>query len=107
MLAVLLNIAAAIAMIWAAWKCLNLVAYILHWAAIKARIAVPANAAARAARQLPKRDLTLDFTGDKAEAKLFATIVHDRLVRTRMAHDRPAETYAATRLGRRVADQAG
>ena len=59
--------------------------------------------AAKAERSLQPRDLAFDFDGNAPDAKLFNAMVKDRLARTKVAAEYPAQAYIANRFGRRFA----
>lgn len=111
MIAVVLNIGLALLVLATIWQAGRLAlkgaVWLVEMAVVTIVQAPIAYAAAKAEWALPKRDLAFDYEGSAAEAKLFDSIVQDRLVRTRMAHERPAMTYAVTHFSRRIADQAG
>lgn len=71
--------------------------------AVTLALAPKAYLAAKAERSLQPRDLAFDFHGSVADAKLFNTIVNDRLSRTRVVSEYPDQAWAATNFGRRFA----
>ena len=107
MLGVLIDLALVLGTMAVLYKGSQIAAKVLvdliRLAAVTAIVAPGARASARAEATLPARDLAFNLTGDKASAKLFNTIVEDRLARTRMAAMHPDMTPIAARIGRRLA----
>ena len=97
----------AIATIWQAAKLgLRGTVSLLSLSAVIAALAPGAYAAAKAESALPVRDLALDYEGNARDAKLFNTIVKDRLARTRVAAQHGQKAWTATNFGRKFAKAA-
>lgn len=103
----LLIIVVVIATIYQAAKLgLRGIVSLLSLSAVIAALAPGAYAAAKAEQALPTRDLSFDFEGNDRDAKLFNSIVKDRLARTRVAAQHAEHAWTATGIGRKYAGAA-
>jgi hypothetical protein len=95
---------AAIAIVYkAAAISLKGIVSIVSLSAVIVALAPGAYAAAKAEMALPVRDLALDYEGNAKDAKLFDTIVKDRVARTRVAAQHGEKAWRATNFGRKFA----
>ena len=107
MINILVNLLLALAAIAIVWKAgsisLKGIVSIVSLSAVIMALAPGAYAAAKAEKALPFRNIALDYEGNVKDAKLFDTIVKDRLTRTRVAAQHAEKAWRATNFGRNFA----